>query len=91
MVVAGNARCYKYRTLIVRWAIRIWLARLKLERFPDGAGAGANLGEKLGVKGSNRGPFLLRIPDLSRPSGYTGRGGSGRQMPYRSGLKNSTF
>jgi hypothetical protein len=53
---------------------RFGYGRFNLHALKDGAAAGANLGEKLGVKNSNDGPFSYGLPIFS-PSSYTGIGG----------------
>jgi len=53
---------------------RFGYGRFNLHALKDGAEAGANLGEKLGVKNSNQGPFSYGLPIFS-PSSYTGIGG----------------
>lgn len=53
---------------------RFGYGRFNLHALKDGAAAGANLGEKLGVKNSNQGPFSYGLPIFS-PSSYTGIGG----------------
>src|SRR5882724_1696477 len=59
-------------TLIVD--ARFGYGRFNLHALKDGAEPGANLGEKLGVKNSNQGPFSYGLPIFS-PSNYTGIGG----------------
>lgn len=53
--------------------------RFNLNFSQEGAAPGAQLGEKLGVKGSNQGPASDGIPIFS-PSGYTGIGQT-RSLP----------
>ena len=53
--------------------------RFNLNYTQDGASLGAQLGEKLGVRGSNQGPDSDGIPIFS-PSGYTGIGQT-RSLP----------
>ena len=53
---------------------RFGYGRFNLHALKDGAQPGANLGEKLGVKNSNQGPFSYGLPIFS-PSSYTGIGG----------------
>ena len=53
---------------------RFGYGRFNLHALKDGAEPGANLGEKLGVKNSNQGPFSYGLPIFS-PSSYTGIGG----------------
>jgi len=53
---------------------RFGYGRFNLHALKDGAEPGANLGEKLGVKNSNQGPFSYGLPIFS-PSNYTGIGG----------------
>ena len=53
---------------------RFGYGRFNLHALKDGAEAGANLGEKLGVKNANQGPFSYGLPIFS-PSSYTGIGG----------------
>ena len=55
---------------------RFGYGRFNLHALKDGASEGAQLGEKLGVKNSNQGPFSNGIPVIS-PSNYTGIGGPG--------------
>lgn len=55
---------------------RFGYGRFNLHALKDGASEGAQLGEKLGVKNSNQGPFSNGIPVFS-PSNYTGIGGPG--------------
>jgi hypothetical protein len=59
-------------TLIVD--ARFGYGRFNLHALKDGAEPGANLGEKLGVKNANQGPFSYGLPIFS-PSNYTGIGG----------------
>ena len=49
---------------------RFGYGRFNLHALKDGAEPGANLGEKLGVKNSNQGPFSYGLPIFS-PSSYT--------------------
>jgi hypothetical protein len=53
---------------------RFGYGRFNLHALKDGAAPGANLGEKLGVKNANQGPFSYGLPIFS-PSSYTGIGG----------------
>jgi hypothetical protein len=53
---------------------RFGYGRFNLHALKDGAEPGANLGEKLGVKNANQGPFSYGLPIFS-PSSYTGIGG----------------
>ena len=53
---------------------RFGYGRFNLHALKDGSEPGANLGEKLGVKKSNQGPFSYGLPIFS-PSSYTGIGG----------------
>jgi Carboxypeptidase regulatory-like domain/TonB dependent receptor len=53
---------------------RFGYGRFNLHALKDGAEPGANLGEKLGVKNANQGPFSYGLPIFS-PSNYTGIGG----------------
>ena len=53
---------------------RFGYGRFNLHALKDGAEPGANLGEKLGVKNSNQGPFSYGLPIFS-PASYTGIGG----------------
>ena len=53
---------------------RFGYGRFNLHALKDGASAGANLGEKLGVHNANQGPFSYGLPIFS-PSNYTGIGG----------------
>ena len=53
---------------------RFGYGRFHLNALKDGASTGANLGEKLGVKNSNQGPFSYGFP-IFAPSNYTGVGG----------------
>ncbi len=53
---------------------RFGYGRFHLNALKDGASPGANLGEKLGVKNSNQGPFSYGLPIFS-PSNYSGIGG----------------
>src|SRR5712672_1569187 len=59
-------------TLIVD--ARFGYGRFNLHALKDGAEPGANLGEKLGVKNANQGPFSYGLPIFS-PANYTGIGG----------------
>lgn len=58
---------------------RFGFSRFDLDFRQEGAAAGAQLGEKLGVKGSNQGPNSDGIPIFS-PAGYTGIGQT-RSLP----------
>jgi hypothetical protein len=60
---------------------RFGYGRFNLHAIKDGE-PGANLGEKLGVKNSNQGPFAYGIPIFS-PSGYTGIGSSAAMPTIR--------
>jgi hypothetical protein len=61
---------------------KLGFARFNLVFLQEGASPGAQLGEKLGVKGSNQGPNSDGIPIFS-PAGYTGIGQT-RSLPiYR--------
>jgi hypothetical protein len=53
---------------------RFGYGRFNLHALKDGAAPGANLGDKLGVRNSNQGPFSYGLPIFS-PSSYTGIGG----------------
>ena len=53
---------------------RFGYGRFNLHALKDGAEPGANLGEKLGVKNSNEGPFSYGLP-IFAPASYTGIGG----------------
>ena len=53
---------------------RFGYGRFNLHALKDGAAAGANLGEKLGVHNANQGPFSYGLP-IFAPSNYTGIGG----------------
>jgi Carboxypeptidase regulatory-like domain len=53
---------------------RFGYGRFNLHALKDGAEPGANLGEKLGVRNANQGPFSYGLPIFS-PSTYTGIGG----------------
>ncbi|MDQ1469923.1 MAG: hypothetical protein QOJ99_1403 [Bryobacterales bacterium] len=53
---------------------RLGYGRFNLHALKDNSQAGANLGEKLGVKNSNQGPFSYGLP-IFAPSSYTGVGG----------------
>src|SRR6266446_98347 len=53
---------------------RFGYGRFNLHALKDGAEPGANLGDKLGVKNANQGPFSYGLPIFS-PSSYTGIGG----------------
>lgn len=53
---------------------RFGYGRFNLHALKDGAEAGANLGEKLGVHNANQGPFSYGLP-IFAPSNYTGIGG----------------
>src|SRR5450432_819974 len=53
---------------------RFGYGRFNLHALKDGAEPGANLGDKLGVKNANQGPFSYGLPIFS-PSSYTGVGG----------------
>jgi hypothetical protein len=53
---------------------RMGYGRFNLHALKDGAEPGANLGDKLGVKNSNQGPFSYGLP-IFAPSSYTGIGG----------------
>ena len=53
---------------------RFGYGRFHLNALKDGASPGADLGEKLGVKNSNQGPFSYGLPIFS-PSNYSGIGG----------------
>jgi hypothetical protein len=54
---------------------RMGFGRFNLHHLKDGAAPNANLGEKLGVRNSNQGPFSWGFPVFA-PSGYTGIGGA---------------
>lgn len=58
---------------------KMGFSRFNLNFTQEGASPGAQLGEKLGVKGSNQGPQSDGIPIFS-PSGYTGIGQT-RSLP----------
>lgn len=58
---------------------RMGFNRFNLNFLQEGAAAGAQLGEKLGVRGSNQGPNSDGIPIFS-PAGYTGIGQT-RSLP----------
>ena len=60
---------------------RFGYGRFNLHAIKDGE-PGANLGEKLGVKNSNQGPFAYGIPIFS-PGGYTGIGSSAAMPTIR--------
>jgi hypothetical protein len=53
---------------------RFGFGRFNLHGLKDGSVPGANLGEELGVKNSNEGPFSWGFPIFS-PASYTGIGG----------------
>jgi hypothetical protein len=53
---------------------RFGYGRFHLNALKDGASPGANLGEKLGVKNANQGPFSYGLP-IFAPSSYSGVGG----------------
>jgi hypothetical protein len=53
---------------------RMGYGRFNLHALKDGSAPGANLGEKLGVKNANQGPFSYGLP-IFAPSSYTGIGG----------------
>jgi hypothetical protein len=53
---------------------RFGYGRFNLHALKDGSQPGANLGDKLGVKNSNQGPFSYGLP-IFAPSSYTGIGG----------------
>jgi outer membrane receptor protein involved in Fe transport len=61
---------------------RFGFARFNLHGLKDGSEPGANLGEKLGVKNSNQGPFSWGFPIFS-PASYTGIGGSAAMPTIR--------
>jgi hypothetical protein len=66
---------------------RFGFGRFNLHGLKDGSEPGANLGEKLGVKNSNQGPFSWGFPIFS-PASYTGIGGSAAMPTIR--LENTT-
>src|SRR5207249_7568284 len=53
---------------------RMGYGRFNLHHLKVGAAAGAKLGEKLGIRNSNQGPFSDGVPIVA-PSNYTGIGG----------------
>jgi hypothetical protein len=61
---------------------RFGFGRFNLHGLKDGAEPGANLGEKLGVKNSNQGPFSWGFPIFS-PASYTGIGGAAAMPTIR--------
>jgi len=61
---------------------RFGFGRFNLHGLKDGSEPGANLGEKLGVKNSNQGPFSWGFPIFS-PASYTGIGGSAAMPTIR--------
>lgn len=60
---------------------RMGFNRFNLNFLQEGAAAGAQLGEKLGVRGSNQGPNSDGIPIFS-PAGYSGIGQT-RSLPIK--------
>jgi hypothetical protein len=62
--------------------LRFGYGRFNLHALKDGAQPGANLGEKLGVRNSNQGPFSYGLPIFS-PANYTGIGGPGSMPTIR--------
>jgi outer membrane receptor protein involved in Fe transport len=62
---------------------KMGFGRFDLDYTQEGATPGAQLGEKLGVRGSNQGPQSDGVPIFS-PSGYNGIGGSGSVPNYKS-------
>jgi hypothetical protein len=62
--------------------LRFGYGRFNLHALKDGAAPGANLGEKLGVRNSNQGPFSYGLPIFS-PANYTGIGGPGSMPTIR--------
>ncbi len=85
---AGSSDLHAYHS-VLNWVRTIsptfiMEARMGFNRFAhvflqEGAASGAQLGEKLGVKGSNQGPNSDGIPIFS-PAGYTGIGQT-RSLP----------
>jgi len=75
---AGGTWIYTITPTLIMEA-RMGFARFDLDFRQEGAAAGAQLGEKLGVKGSNQGPNSDGIPIFS-PASYTGIGQT-RSLP----------
>ena len=61
---------------------RFGFGRFNLHGLKDGSEPGANLGEKLGVKNANQGPFSWGFPIFS-PASYTGIGGAAAMPTIR--------
>ena len=61
---------------------RFGYGRFNLKGMKDGSVPGANLGEKLGIKNSNQGPFSYGFPIFS-PASYTGIGGAAAMPTIR--------
>ena len=78
MVVAGT---HVFNPTFILDA-RFGFGRFNLRGLKDGAEPGANLGEKLGVKNSNQGPFSWGFPIFS-PASYTGIGGAAAMPTIR--------
>lgn len=85
---AGSSDLHAYHS-VLNWVrtitptfimeARMGFNRFALNFLQEGASPGAQLGEKLGVKGSNQGPNSDGIPIFS-PAGYTGIGQT-RSLP----------
>ena len=80
---AGNSNLVAYHAVIAGTHVfsptllldaRMGYGRFNLHHLKVGADLGAHLGEKLGIRNSNQGPFSDGVPIIA-PSGYTGIGG----------------
>jgi carboxypeptidase family protein len=81
---AGNSNLVAYHSVISATHVfsptflldlRMGFGRFNLHHLKDGASQGAHLGEKLGIRNSNQGPFSEGVP-IFAPANYTGIGGA---------------